>query len=198
MVSRYNQKCSIRLCLKNSKARSTCNVTGSNVTSYPCCINSPSLSAGSFYKTKEMSTIRGCPFLETQPKSPTTSNTDSSSTDGELDIEELDSAQRLKSRRPKFSLGYLNFSGCYEVTERGLFYLLNEGLLQQLSYLNVSSCFNISGIALNNIVRRCRKLQPENLSYCNAIINGPYPTLANGCDNMYHPIKVCCQARIDL
>jgi F-box/leucine-rich repeat protein 5 len=39
-----------------------------------------------------------------------------------------------------------------------------------------------------------KSLQPEFISYCNVIQDGPYPELANGCDNQdCDQLRSCCR-----
>ena len=90
-------------------------------------------------------------------------------------------------------IGYLNLSGCLFVTDFGLQSLLEVSLhMNSLHFMDLSGCSLVSGDALVSIVSRSSKLQPKDLYYCNMIEGGPYPTEANGCQNLICPLRRCC------
>lgn len=90
-------------------------------------------------------------------------------------------------------LSYLSLSGCGSVTDFGLRSLLSTALQTgSLCYLDLSGCMMVTGALLNAIVKRSRKLLPQDLYYCNRIEEGPYPDEANGCQNLGCPVRSCC------
>lgn len=93
----------------------------------------------------------------------------------------------------KMQLTSLNLSGCWRVTDEGLFALLDSGIVVDISHLDVSGCFQLTGEGLEIFMETCPSLQPEKLSYCDNITDGPYPNLANGCANLCNPLRVCCR-----
>lgn len=93
----------------------------------------------------------------------------------------------------KIQLTSLNLSGCWRVTDEGLFALLDSGIVVDISHLDVSGCFQLTGEGLEIFTETCPSLQPEKLSYCDNITDGPYPNLANGCANLCNPLRVCCR-----
>ncbi|XP_063613740.1 F-box/LRR-repeat protein 5-like [Penaeus indicus] len=93
----------------------------------------------------------------------------------------------------KIQLTSLNLSGCWRVTDEGLLALLDSGMVVDISHLDVSGCFQLTGEGLEIFTETCPSLQPEKLSYCDNITDGPYPNLANGCANLCNPLRVCCR-----
>lgn len=101
----------------------------------------------------------------------------------------------LSDTEPLFSpgLSYLSLSGCTSVTDYGLRTLLEVSLLNDnLRFMDLSGCMHLSADLLNAVTQGSSKLQPQDLYYCNRIVNGPYPTEANGCQNLECPIRGCC------
>ena len=90
-------------------------------------------------------------------------------------------------------LSYLSLSGCTSVTDFGLRSLLEVTLQNDsLRFMDLSGCPLVSGLVLNMITENSSRLQPEDLYYCNRIQEGPYPSEANGCQNLECPIRGCC------
>ena len=110
-------------------------------------------------------------------------------------ISRFDSNGSLSETEPLFSpgLNYLSLSGCTSVTDYGLRALLEVSLLNDnLRFMDLSGCMLLSAGLLNAVAQGSSKLQPQDLYYCNRIENGPYPTEANGCQNLECPIRGCC------
>ncbi|XP_023230434.1 F-box/LRR-repeat protein 5-like [Centruroides sculpturatus] len=89
-------------------------------------------------------------------------------------------------------LRFLSLSGCYQITDNGLRYFAESGILTHLQHLDVSGCWNLSGPGLKAVVSLSSNLQPENLYYCDHIQNGPYAESANGCQNLESEVRACC------
>jgi len=99
----------------------------------------------------------------------------------------------VDSRRFSRGLFFLNLSGCTAVTDYGLKYLLDVTLrMDSLKFMDLSGCSKISAPTLNSIAALSSRLKPQDLYYCNRIEEGPYPTEANGCQNLECPIRACC------
>jgi len=89
------------------------------------------------------------------------------------------------------TLQWLSVSGCEDLTDRSL--CLLSQVCSSLSYFDCSGCFKLSGEKLRKFTSGCRRLGPEYISYCNVIQDGPFPALANGCDNTdCDNIRSCC------
>jgi len=85
----------------------------------------------------------------------------------------------------------LSLSGCSQLTDCCLSFL--NKFTSSLRRIDFSGCYRISGEALLNFTRRCSKLDPESLAYCDLIMDGPYPDLASGCNNLdCDNIRLCC------
>lgn len=105
------------------------------------------------------------------------------------DIQPDEEVQELVSP----GLQHLNLSGCTAVTDGGLLALLAVSLQNgSLLFLDLSGCWRLSGSTLTEIVGSFPALQPDQLSYCDMIMNGPHPTQANGCQNLNCPVRGCC------
>lgn len=90
-------------------------------------------------------------------------------------------------------LSFLNLSGCTAVTDYGLKYLLDVTLrMDSLTFMDLSGCSKVSASMLNSITALSSQLKPQDLYYCNMIEEGPYPTEANGCQNLECPMRGCC------
>uniref|UniRef100_A0A2R5LA06 Putativereceptor for ubiquitination targets n=1 Tax=Ornithodoros turicata TaxID=34597 RepID=A0A2R5LA06_9ACAR len=89
-------------------------------------------------------------------------------------------------------LKHLNLSGCFQVTDDGLLFMADQGLLSKLEYLDASGCFRLSGDALREAILCAPRLLPENLFYCDYVDGGPYHESANGCQNLQCSIRACC------
>ena len=61
-----------------------------------------------------------------------------------------------------------------------------------LQFMDLSGCSLVTGRALKAIASRSVRLQPQDLYYCNLIEGGPYPSEANGCQNLTCPMRACC------
>ncbi|CAL4138085.1 unnamed protein product, partial [Meganyctiphanes norvegica] len=90
-------------------------------------------------------------------------------------------------------LVHLNLSGCWRVTDEGLYALSDTGITEKLSFLDLSGLYQVSGECLEIVSETCSELQPKNLSYCDNIVDGPYKTEANCCGNLNHPLRACCR-----
>lgn len=89
-------------------------------------------------------------------------------------------------------LKFLSLSGCYQITDKGLRYFAESGILTHLQHLDVSGCWNLTGPGLMAVVSLSSDLLPENLYYCDHIQNGPYAESANGCQNLQSEVRACC------
>lgn len=66
--------------------------------------------------------------------------------------------------------------------------------LNNLIYLNLSGCSNISSKSLDNFVKQCQILKPDNVYFCDNIqIDGINGVIANGCENVECYEKFCCR-----
>lgn len=93
---------------------------------------------------------------------------------------------------PKSQLEWLSLSGCEALTDSALLSL--APLVKKIKYFDCSGCFRFSGNALKVFTKSSKTLQPEFISYCNVIQDGPYPELANGCDNQdCDQLRSCCR-----
>ncbi|KAL3852519.1 hypothetical protein ACJMK2_016147 [Sinanodonta woodiana] len=103
--------------------------------------------------------------------------------------------QRLDPGHPfDCLLEFLSLSGCFQITDEGLRSLLVSGRLPYLVHLDLSGCMKITGGGLDEFVSRCTRLNPERLFYCDNILDGPYPDIANGCQNLQCTSRVCCRS----
>ena len=94
----------------------------------------------------------------------------------------------------KFQLSYLNLSGCWRVTDEGLLALVEAKAVDRLCHLDLSGCFQLSGEGLRMVTMDTKFIKAENLYYCDNIVDGPYPTQANGCANLCNPVRMCCRS----
>ena len=56
-----------------------------------------------------------------------------------------------------------------------------------------SGCYTVDGVTLTLFVKGCSRLNPEKLSYCSEIEDGPYFEKANGCLNLDCAQRFCCR-----
>ncbi|XP_055947771.1 F-box/LRR-repeat protein 5-like isoform X1 [Argiope bruennichi] len=91
------------------------------------------------------------------------------------------------------SLRYLNLSGCNKITDEGLRCLFDAGVLDKLQFLDISGCWLLSGPELCSMIESLTHLKPENIFYCDQILDGPYPDSANGCQNLENGFRACCR-----
>ena len=89
-------------------------------------------------------------------------------------------------------LKYLSLSGCYRITRTGFESMLSKRIFDELVHLDLSGCPNIGGSILSNFVSQCPNLEPENLYYCDNILDGPCGNFASGCLNCGDGTKFCC------
>ena len=106
---------------------------------------------------------------------------------------ENDSNCVLSPKEADKLLKTLNLSGCYKITDNGLAHLVRSGMVRSITHLDVSGCFKLTRIGLDAIVYLNSSLKPENISYCDEILDGPYVMSANGCSNLCHPMRACCR-----
>ena len=87
----------------------------------------------------------------------------------------------------------LNLSGCSKLSDKSIEELMKvKHSLVNLGSLDLSGCYRFSGRTLNNFVKCCPRLSPENLFYCDHIRGGPYSNEANGCCNLQSSQRACC------
>ena len=94
-------------------------------------------------------------------------------------------------------LKYLSLSGCYRLSCTGIKSLLSTRIFNELVHLNLSGCPYIEGKVLSSLAKQCPNLEPENLFYCENILDGPCPYLASGCLNRCDGTKFCCMQMLD-
>ena len=92
---------------------------------------------------------------------------------------------------------FLSLSGCYRLSSTGIESLLVTRIFDELVHLNLSGCPYIGGKVLSSLVTQCPNLEPENLFYCDNILDGPCPYLATGCLNRGDGTKFCCMQMLD-
>lgn len=107
----------------------------------------------------------------------------------------LISPKKSKSSNPRSKLKKIILSGCHKVTPFGLAHM--EPHQTHLEELDLSGCYKLDGETLTLFVTECPKLKPHRLSYCNDIEDGPYPTEANGCQNLECAQRFCCQQLVN-
>ena len=88
----------------------------------------------------------------------------------------------------------LNLSGCWRIRDKGLLALGASGILLGLTLLDVSGCYQLTGQGLDGVARVCPALPAEKIWYCDDILDGPFPTMANGCANLANPVRICCRS----
>ncbi|CAL1291664.1 unnamed protein product [Larinioides sclopetarius] len=71
--------------------------------------------------------------------------------------------------------------------------LFDAGVLNKLQFLDVSGCWLLNGPELCSVTDSLTHLNPENIFYCDQILDGPYPDSANGCQNLESGIRACCR-----
>jgi len=105
----------------------------------------------------------------------------------------LDNSPRPPRKLETQSLKYLSLSGCSEITDEGLRCLFDAGVLKRLEFLDVSGCYLMTGQGLCSVADSLTLLRPENLFYCDQIIDGPHPETSNGCQNLEIGMRACCR-----
>ena len=70
------------------------------------------------------------------------------------------------------------------------------GGLPHLRYLDLSGLPNITERGLSDLTSSCPSLLPELLFYCDNLVEGPYATCANGCQNVGLSRLVCCRQNL--
>lgn len=111
----------------------------------------------------------------------------------DIDSNTVSTAPFEQSPNTKPSLKKLNLSGCCIVTDMSLQYISEKFDLENISYLNLSGCVNLTNRGLNVFVSQCTNLEAENMFYCDNIIDGPFGSMANGCENLECSKKFCCR-----
>ena len=71
--------------------------------------------------------------------------------------------------------------------------LFGYGSLPRLRHLDFSGCMNVSSGVLTDLVAMCPALEDTRLYYCDNIIDGPFATTANGCNNVGCSRRFCCR-----
>lgn len=74
--------------------------------------------------------------------------------------------------------------------------LTHKGL-PSLVHLDVSGLYLATASALSEVAAKCPRLQAEQLSYCDNIMDGPYSKTANGCGNLDSGLP-CCRNSVPL
>ena len=92
---------------------------------------------------------------------------------------------------------FLSFSGCYRLSCTGIKSLISARIFDELVHLNLSGCPYIGGTVISSLVKQCPNLEPENLFYCDNILDGPCTYLASGCLNRGDGTKFCCMQMLD-
>ena len=72
-------------------------------------------------------------------------------------------------------------------------YIASNYDLEQIVYVNLSGCLNLTAQGLRLFIEKSQNLQGENLFYCDNIVNGPFEESANGCENVDCTKKFCCR-----
>ncbi|GAB6031027.1 hypothetical protein CHUAL_007845 [Chamberlinius hualienensis] len=89
-------------------------------------------------------------------------------------------------------LKVLNLSGCLRLTDETLKLIMKTSIPNALCELDLSGCWIISGPMLCQLTEACPNLDPQRLSYCDLIVDGPYQKTANGCQNLANGCLFCC------
>ncbi|CAF1183879.1 unnamed protein product [Rotaria sp. Silwood1] len=99
-----------------------------------------------------------------------------------------------KNLLKKFKLKILNLSGCYKITDYGLNLLINNGINEYLTYIDLSGCIRISSDCLLLLLSSSRNLIAENIYFCDNISLSLLST-ANCCRNVEnHCGRYCCRS----
>ncbi len=72
-------------------------------------------------------------------------------------------------------------------------YIASKYDLNNLEYLNLSGCLNLTPLGLKLFIDTSDLLTGENFYYCDNILDGPMRSTANGCDNIECGKKFCCR-----
>jgi F-box/leucine-rich repeat protein 5 len=91
------------------------------------------------------------------------------------------------------TLAYLNLSGCYLLSDMGLRALAGCGPYPHLYRIDLSGCLNLTGAGIFSLVDVSPGLDPEQLFYCDNILDGPFPDTASGCQNLCCGSRMCCR-----
>jgi len=109
---------------------------------------------------------------------------------------------REASSRPSRPLEFLSLSGCYRITDDGLWHLVDAGAdekveagLPRLKHLDLSGCMNISVEGLLPVLENCPLINFSHLFYCDNVFLGEgIDDLASGCRNLARgSTRVCCR-----
>ncbi|CAF0803646.1 unnamed protein product [Rotaria sordida] len=94
----------------------------------------------------------------------------------------------------KFKLKILNLSGCYQITDYGLNLLINNGITEYLTYVDLSGCIRISCDCLSLLVSSSSNLKSERIYFCDNISLSLLST-ANCCQNVDNNFgRFCCRS----
>ena len=66
--------------------------------------------------------------------------------------------------------------------------------MNNLEYLNLSGCLNLTNLGLKLFIETSERLNGENFYYCDNIVEGPMKSTANGCENLECFGKFCCRS----
>lgn len=91
------------------------------------------------------------------------------------------------------SLQSLNLSGCRAVTSTGLNLLVKSGFLKGLEEIDLSGCEKLTAACISSLLFECELLRPQNVSYCDNVLDVPGEQLMGGCENLAHPLRYCCR-----
>ncbi len=94
---------------------------------------------------------------------------------------------RLKISRLNYFSKHLILSNIYS-------FIASKYDLQNLQYLNLSGCVNMTSLGMNLFTEMSRVLDGENVYYCDNITDGPLNGTANGCANLESDNKFCCRS----
>ena len=105
------------------------------------------------------------------------------------------------SSRPSRPLEFLSLSGCYRITDDGLWRLVSaddkvEAGLPHLKHLDLSGCMNVSVEGLLPVLENCPLINFSHLFYCDNVFLGEgIDDLASGCRNLARgSSRVCCRS----
>ena len=70
--------------------------------------------------------------------------------------------------------------------------MASVGVFSSLKFLDFSGIHKVTANGLQSFLHMCPNIRPDMLFYCDDIVDGPYSTIANGCQNI-DSSKVCCR-----
>lgn len=96
-------------------------------------------------------------------------------------------------------LEYISLSGCYQITDEGLWCLCREvdsvtSGLPNLKHLDLSGCMNVTVEGLIPVLDACPLINLKHLFYCDNVSLGvDIDDLASGCRNLQRGSRACCR-----